>query len=124
MVIAQQVVSAGSTENSAVCPGRSTVGTSSAESAAATPRPGEAAGEATAEVLNSISRGVEASIAAVFAGASSKFEHSAAIEEGTPSEVAAKIELTNVLESFSAATNDTTDFARRAAHSRPTSTAT
>ena len=60
LVIAQQVVSAGSTENSAVCPGRSTVGTSSAESAAATPRPEEAVGEAAAEAFDSISEGVEA----------------------------------------------------------------
>ena len=59
LVIAQQVVSAGVTENSAVCPGRSTVGTMSADSAAATPRPGEAVGDAAAEMLDSISRGVE-----------------------------------------------------------------
>jgi hypothetical protein len=53
-------VSAGATENSAVCPGRSTVGTTSAESAAATPRPGEAVGEAAAGALDSISEGVKA----------------------------------------------------------------
>ena len=60
MVIAQQVVSAGATENSAVCPGRSTVGTMSADSAAATPRPGEAVGDAAAEALNSVNEGVKA----------------------------------------------------------------
>ena len=60
MVIAQQVVSAGSTKNPAVCPGRSTVGTSSAGSAAATPRPGEAVGEAAAGALDSIGEGVNA----------------------------------------------------------------
>ena len=60
MVIAQQVVSAGATENSAVCPGRSTVGTMSADSAAATPRPGEAVGDAAAEALISVNKDVKA----------------------------------------------------------------
>ena len=73
MVIAQQIVSAGATENSAVCPGRSTVGTMSADSAAATPRPGEAIGDAAAEVLDSISRGVKAPLVSMLS-----FEGSAA----------------------------------------------
>ena len=106
MVIAQQVVSAGATENSAVCPGRSTVGTITADLAATTPRPEEAVGDAAAEMLDSISRGVEVSITAILACASSKIEPSAAMEEGAESEVAAIT--ATVLETFSAATGCTT----------------